>query len=254
MIVQNILLAAESFTHDNWVYRDINVSFSRLYYILDGEAYYEEDGHRVRLKKNHLYLTPVKKCFTLYDNPSNRLLHTYVHITTIPTVDRFLEFEVPGGSPLSDAVALWRRHIRTENTEFLQKAIELILSCILPKEKAENTVAEQARRYLDSLGMLSYDAARMCRELGYSREHITRSFLTVYRCTPRQYLQRQRMNIALDQLLEGSTVGRVADLLCYASPYAFSKAFKNHFGQSPEKYLLLVRKKPYRPKNNPQKQ
>ena len=54
MIVQNILLSAESYTHSNWVYRDVYVGFSRLYYAIDGEAYYEECGKRVRFQKGHL--------------------------------------------------------------------------------------------------------------------------------------------------------------------------------------------------------
>jgi hypothetical protein len=59
-----------------------------LYYIIDGEAYYEENGKAVRFKKGHLYLTPVKKCFTLYENPSDKLLHTYSHIIILPSMEK----------------------------------------------------------------------------------------------------------------------------------------------------------------------
>lgn len=106
MVIQNILLAAETYTYDGWIWKDVCVGFSRLYYIIDGEGYYEEDGKAIRFKKNHLYLTPVKKCFTLYDNPQDKLLHTHCHITTLPAVERLLEVEVVEGTPLADAVAL----------------------------------------------------------------------------------------------------------------------------------------------------
>ena len=104
-------MANESYTHDNWIQKDVYVGFSRLYYIIDGEAYYEEGGKQVRLKHHHLYLTPVKTCFTLRENPKDKLLHTYVHVNTLPTVKELIEVEVKDGSLLADAVALWRKYM-----------------------------------------------------------------------------------------------------------------------------------------------
>ena len=100
MIIKNVLQSSESYTHDNWIYKDVNVGFSRLYYIIDGEAYYEENGKKYRLKKGYVYLTPVKKCFTLYDNPKDKLFHTYSHIVTYPQVNEFTEIEVKKNTPL----------------------------------------------------------------------------------------------------------------------------------------------------------
>ena len=77
MIVKDVFCNNEGYSHEDWVYRDVCVGFSRLYYIIDGEAFYEEDGKRVSFKKGHLYLTPVKTCHTLFDNPKSKLLHTY---------------------------------------------------------------------------------------------------------------------------------------------------------------------------------
>ena len=82
MIVKSIFNIGESYTHDDWVYRDLNVGFSRLYYILDGEGFYEEDGKTVPFRKGWLYLTPVNRKFSLYDNEKNKMLHTYTHIYT----------------------------------------------------------------------------------------------------------------------------------------------------------------------------
>ena len=66
--------ASEAYTHDDWAYRDVSEGFSRLYYIIDGEGYYEEDGQVTRLKKGYLYLTPVKRVHSLYENPQDKLL------------------------------------------------------------------------------------------------------------------------------------------------------------------------------------
>ena len=248
MIVQNILLASESPTHDNWIYRDVFVGFSRVYYVLDGIAFYEEGGRCVQLKPGHLYLTPVKKPFTLYEDPSHKLLHTYAHVTTLPAIDSFMEAEVLPNTALADAVDLWRRHIHTENEEYLRHAIELVLSCLGPERTSEHPVALDARAYIDRCALNRFDMQEMCRELGYSREHVTRSFLAAYHRTPRQYFNLKRMNVSLRRLLDGATVSTVADELGFATPYAFSKAFKAHFGLSPEKYRMALRTEPLRPR------
>ena len=211
MIIKNLLLASKDYTHDNWVYRDVNVGFSRLYYIIDGEAYYEEDGRAVRFKKNYLYLTPVKHCFTIYDNPEDKLLHTFCHIVTLPAVTRFTEIEVIPGTPLADAVTLWRKYVKSDNRELISSTIQFLLSQISEQYSQKSTTAEQIKQYLDSLGTPSLDMTTASRELGYSREHITRVFHSVYRITPKQYFNSRRMSIALERLCDGEKVGTVAE-------------------------------------------
>ena len=241
MMIQNLLLASESYTHDDWVYRDVCVGFSRLYYVIDGEAYYEEEGKVVRFKKNHLYLTPVRRNFTLYENAEDKLLHTYAHITTVPTIDRFTEIEVVEGTPLADAVSLWRKYIHSNDTALLSNILAFVLSCVDCSWEEEDSVAQKAKRYIDSLEEFSLDMAHLSRAVGYSREHITRSFLSAYHITPKKYFNCRRMDAALEKLRGGMLVKAVADDLGYASAYSFSKAFKKHFGQSPEQYMLTAR-------------
>lgn len=240
MIIQNILLANESYTHSNWLYRDVNVGFSRMYFIIDGEAYYEENGKKMRLKNNHFYLTPVKKPFTLSENPQNKLLHTYVHITTLPTVDRLIEIPVLPDTPLADAIALWRKYAKTNDLDLLASIVQLILSIVDRYEKREESVADAVKDYLDNLSSFHFDMCALCNSLGYTREYITRKFAAVYHVTPKQYFNRWRMELALEQLRLGNRVSTVAEMLAFSTPYAFSKAFKLHFGLSPEKYLQTL--------------
>ena len=237
--IQTLIYASESYTYENWVFRDISVGFSRLYYIIDGEAYYEENGQKIRLKKNHLYITPVKTCFSLYDNPEDKLLHTYAHITTQPAVSQLVEIEVKDGTILADAVALYRKYIYSQDREILTNVIRFLLSCI--EQKSEGmTLAEKVKEYIDSKDDFSLDMEQLSRHLGYSREHITRSFQATYHITPKRYFEIGRMNVALKKLKDGKRVWEVAEELHFASPYSFSKAFKKHFGRSPEKYIVAL--------------
>ncbi len=49
------------------------------------------------------------------------------------------------------------------------------------------------------------------------------------------------MRIAMEKLLDGCRVNEVADYLHYASPFSFSKAYKNFFGWSPKHHLQILR-------------
>ena len=241
MIIKSLLHSNESYTHQNWVYKDVYVGFSRLYYIIDGEAYYEEDGRKHRLKKGYLYLTPVRRPFTLYDNPEDRLLHTYSHIVTSPPVTEFTEIEVTEGTPLCDTVTMWRKYIGESDSELQQNIIQLLLSCIERRTSDINNVSQRAKDYIDSTDAPNLNMSSLSRALGYSREHITRAFSLTYRITPKQYFNTKRMNLALSELMGGKTVSEVSDLLGFSSRYSFSKAFKCHFGLSPIKYLETLR-------------
>lgn len=240
MIVKSIFNVGESYTHEDWVYRDLNVGFSRLYYILDGEGGYEEDGRAVRLKKGCLYLTPVHRRFSLYDNENNKMLHTYTHIYTVPTVQSFLEFEVTENTPIADAVGLWRKYIDTEDVDLVANAVQFLLSCLNLNKEKRRTAAELTRQYLDGQELWNMDMEQLSREIGYSREHITRSFLNTYHTTPKQYLQTKRMNAALEYLLRGEKICDISEMIGYQSTYAFSKAFKKYFGLSPEPYIKTL--------------
>lgn len=211
-----------------------------MYYIIDGTAFYEEDGKKTELKKNHLYFTPVKKIFNLYDDPSDQLLHTYSHITTSPPIANLIEIEVEKDTPLYDAVALWRKYIHCRDFELLKAIINLVLSMVDFQTNLKSSLASQTKKYIDEISDYSFDTRRLCQKLGYSREHIIRDFSAAYGITPKKYFNAFRMNAGLEHLLMGKSVKETSILLNFSSPYAFSKAFKNHFGLSPEKYLPFL--------------
>jgi len=245
MILKQILLSDESYTTPNWVFKNVNVGFSRLYYILDGEAYYKENGKAVRFEKNCIYLTPVRKSFDLYENPDNKLLHTYSHVTTVPEVSAFTKIEVPENSLLADAVLLWRKYIRSEDRELLSKVIGFLLSLISDEITSDSSLAYRIKAYLD-LREKSLDMKEISRDLGYTREHITRVFKAAFRVTPKQYSEMKRFGLALEKLRDGEKIGSVSHQLEFSSPYSFSKAFKKQFGYSPKQYISLIEKKNHR--------
>ena len=235
--LQDLRLISESYTREPWGGKDLCASFSRLYYVLDGEAYYEEDGRKVRLQKNHLYLTPVKHRFGLCDAPTDQLLHTYAHITTLPAITCFTEIPVTERTPLADVVALWRKHVHSKDKRLLRGIVQLLLCCIEPFLHTDQpSLPERVRALLDELHEPP-DMKTLGRRFGYTGEHIARSSQEAYQTTPLRYYNARRMERAAELLLRGARVGQVADELCFGSAYAFSKAFKKHFGLSPRTWV-----------------
>ena len=241
MIVKDLFCNNEAYTHDKWEYRDVSARFSRLYYVIDGEAYYEEAGRRRMLRKGHLYLTPTKTLHSLFENPDNKLLHTYVHIYTVPTVSHFTEVPVVEGTPLSDAVTLWRKYASTPDKDLLIGIVGLVLSCATRELGRECEVARRAKEYIDSSDSVNLDMGEVTRAVGYTREHVTRSFSSAYRMTPMQYISSRRMELARRTIEGGASVTETAEVLGYSSPYALSRAFKRYFGLSPETYMKTLK-------------
>lgn len=243
MMIQNIYLASEATAPAEWCYRDLYSYFSRLYYVIEGDAYYKEEGKTVKLKKNHLYLTPVEREFDIYHDPQSPLLHTYAHVVTVPAVHALVEIEVTDGTPLADAVALWRRHIGEPNKELQISTAQLVVSLIeaATRERKALTPAEQIKEYLNGLGTNPFHMQDLALALGYTREHLTRLFFSAFGCTPRQYFNARRMDLAVKKLQGGASIKAVALDLGFSSDHAFSKAFRSHFGLPPQKFLSSLK-------------
>ncbi len=76
-------------------------------------------------------------------------------------------------------------------------------------------------------------------EMTQNIEHypFSRTFHTVVGQTPLAYLNRWRMNLATQLLLNGKSIGRAAIGLGFNSQSAFSRTFSQYLGKSPRAWL-----------------
>ncbi len=238
-IVENVSLAEEAYTHPFWFYKDIYVQFSRMYYILDGEAYYEEDGKTIPLEKGHLYLTPVYKKFTLSENANNKLLHTYIHITTNPPITKLIDIDVNTLPLLTEAIAVLRNHIFDGNLKTIKTIVNFILACI-PIHNDSNSLANVIKQFINNYPSFDLTAEKISQAVGYSIPHINHTFFTSFKISPIKYFNNKKWAKALELLSSGMSVKEAAMLFNYDSPASFSKAFTVHYGLSPRKYLSAL--------------
>lgn len=72
----------------------------------------------------------------------------------------------------------------------------------------------------------------------YSYGYLSALFKNTTANTLASYFQEKKLDTARQLLLENKlTVTGIAELLNYSSVYAFSKAFRNHYGASPKTYI-----------------
>lgn len=83
----------------------------------------------------------------------------------------------------------------------------------------------------------NWSVASLAREVGMSRSLFSAKFSALVGKPPLTYLTNWRMHLAATELMEGrSNVSETAIKVGYESEAAFSKAFKRHFGFSPNVY------------------
>lgn len=79
--------------------------------------------------------------------------------------------------------------------------------------------------------------ADMASKLGYNYSYLSTTFHKTTHTTLNSYYKTKRMDAARILLAESKmTISKIAELMNYSSVYAFSKAFKEHFGVSPGHY------------------
>lgn len=234
-------LANESLTFKNWIYKDVNVNFSRMYYILDGEAYVIFKKTKIRLKKGHLYFFPAKQEYTLYDNPTSQLLHTYVHIITQPRINSLLEINVEKDDFLQECIALLRKYIHDANSLRITAISKMIVSYAFDQIESNIAIAEEIKAFILANLTAPFSIEKICQRFNYSKMHINRIFKNAFNIPPYEYYLRQKLDLGLELLSEGNPIKEVAHYLNYSSSSAFIKAFEKNFGASPSNYISILK-------------
>lgn len=160
----------------------------------------------------------------------------------------------PRGALLADFLGMVRANVQTlsaEEASGLKGAVQaMIEACLAPSdsrvERAARpmaaTLMERVRKavarhlYSPSLG-----TEKLCREAATSRSQLYR--LLEDQGGVAQYIQRRRLGESFAILCDASndfTIGRIAEMLCFADPSGFSRAFRREFGVTPKEVRLAA--------------
>lgn len=153
----------------------------------------------------------------------------------------------PEGKLLADYMMLFVKNLRdlpAEDGPRLVTAVEAMLAaCLAPSAdrlanaqgQMDFTLMERVRRAVRAhLRSPSLGPDKLCREAATSRSQLYR--LLEDEGGVAHYIQRQRLSESFVMLCDVSnalSIGRIADILCFADASSFSRAFRREFGMSP---------------------
>lgn len=137
----------------------------------------------------------------------------------------------------------------------LDRLLDLLLTAVLrawfaqqevnrpaPWRLQSDRVVERALRLMRDSPAHPWTIAKLAADLGVSRASLARRFHEIVGEPPMTFLKNWRMAMAADLLCNpGETVSTVAAKVGYATPFAFSAAFKRVRGISPQEHRASAR-------------
>lgn len=102
---------------------------------------------------------------------------------------------------------------------------------------------KRIKTYIDDYYYKNITATELSEVFHFSSKYIRNLFVLYYGLSPKQYLQKKRMQRAEELLVEtDERIGKIALSVGYSDPLLFSKMFAKQYGMSPKKYRLENRK------------
>lgn len=229
-------------------------------YVTRGRVVWEIGGHPHRLQPGDLVLVPPRiphrgwsetQRMTLVSvhvdallpggQDAFRLLRPPVFLRVLPRsrLDRYLrgalgEFERTDSADTMRMLPGWARLI---TLEFIAEVARRCLVSPRPRDPLVAGVLEQLSRWVTEPVTL----AQLAAHAGYSPQHLNRRFQRELGVTPLKYLMRLRLERAARLLTETQlTATAIAQSLGFDDPAYFARAFKRHFGLSPQRYRTTV--------------
>jgi AraC-like DNA-binding protein len=168
---------------------------------------------------------------TLYFRSDLRVLAAELRVVNVPPLVRELILAAVGEAPL-DLDEPRQRRLVDVLVDRLAPLPQAPLQLPLPADPRARALAERlAGPYADET---IDDAARAC---GASRRTMERLFVAETGMAIAAWRRRSRFLDALQLLASGEPVTAVAGHIGYATPSAFSYAFRRHFGEAPGDYF-----------------
>ncbi|WP_285584490.1 AraC family transcriptional regulator [Herbidospora sp. NBRC 101105] len=151
--------------------------------------------------------------------------------------------------PLRDVITLLSRELgRTRPAQqiVLDRLLDLLLVLAIRSDFEQNTTAPRwyrasadprlgaALRAMHENAAHPWTVPELAAISGLSRAAFARAFQEKLGQAPMRYLTEWRMTLARDHLRDGDlSLARVAEAVGYASPFAFTAAFRRHHGSPP---------------------
>lgn len=237
MQCMSIVTYNEHLTPSNWDFPNITRPFSIIYYVLGGSAFYTLDGVERPFKKDHLYILPADKVFSLRELENDKFYSAFIHAYTSPKITSLIEIDVTQDYFLSDILATIRKYIRDNNKAYIHHLTNLLVSYACDVYQG-NAIAFHAKikEYIEENFLQVFKDNPLSKQFNYSSSYITKVFRDEYNLTPKQYATQLMLQKSVLLLHENLSINEIAEELCFSSPENFSRFFKNFYRCAPSEY------------------
>ncbi|MDR0387182.1 MAG: AraC family transcriptional regulator [Treponema sp.] len=228
----------------NWGMTDEIALFYRMYYICGGETYLRRNGRDTRLLKDHFYVFPILRPYTLWHNKDDPLevlwFHVEMHMDFSP---QFACLKVEENS----AIFYLLKTIKELNSKpkFYDEIVcifDIFLTLIddlLSLRRTPPPLSSYFHDVADFVGkhireeVLVQD---MAQHVGLERSYFSRRFKSYFQMSPSRYILARKMSAAAKALVSGATVYQASTTAGYDDEKAFSRAFKKYMEVTPSNY------------------
>ncbi|MFR8778739.1 MAG: helix-turn-helix domain-containing protein [Enterocloster sp.] len=249
----NLLEAAMYYGDTSWNFSNTRSPFNRIYFMMDGEAYLENEEERVELLPGNVYLVPAE-CRYSYVCPST-MQKFYIHFTMelLPGVDLFSHLGKVWGLPyewdfLEDILGAVQKE-SVGGLLYLKAVFSRLVYDFFEQGAGGDAYLDSFRGFYRQRAVLDYleghlSAGLRIQELADAMDmpvhQLSRSFQQDTKMGLKEYMSRQLAQRARQML--GHTdmpVWEVAETLGFTDPYYFSRFFKKYEKLSPREYRKL---------------
>lgn len=229
---------SECYTPAVWYYPNITRPFSIIYYALGGCAYYSIDGKEREFQKNHLYILPANKVFSLREDPNDKFYSVYIHAFTSPEIDSVVDVNVQNDAFIFETLNFIRTYAQTNDCTHLKYLTDMLLSYIFEELiEAKLSMPTKIKSHIDENFIKVFNENDLSSKFNYSNSYLSKIFKDKYNVTPKQYAKQLILKEAVVLLEKGLSVCETAEQLEFSSPENFSRFFKGYYGYSPSQYI-----------------
>ncbi len=243
MLINSVFSYGKGVTPPVWDFPNHRPTFTRLYYILGGTAYYRDSEREFRFEQGRLYLLPADRLYSLWEDKADKLDHLYLHLLTTPKIAAPIERDPAEDPFIRDLVSLLISYVEGGNPSAVRRLAEALVLYITDENDRVGSLSLRIRSYLDGELATAFSAERLARHFGYSASHLYKAFKRDFGVSPKHYHADRRFEYAARCLAEGMAITEIAETLAYSSLPNFSRDFKKRFGLSPNEYAKWFPKK-----------
>jgi len=224
-------------------------SYSRLYYVLDGEATISAKGcDPIMLSKGHCYLIPSDFPFDYFCTTFIELVFFQIKLCAVDGIDLLGNCQKPLETPINTSNIstytdlIYKSGNLVESLKIKQEIFGMLFqlmtefNILLVKNKYSAQV-KNALEYIDSHLSIQLSISEIAANVYMAPSSLCRDFKRDTQMTIGQYMHKSIMGRAEQLLLEGNySVADISEILGFCDQSYFTQRFKKNFGMTPTEY------------------